>query len=251
MAPYSMVPLKIFCIACIFCQLGQLRAVAQEINVKRIELEHEKVSLVYDLQDTTRGRHYTINVYSSRDNFINPLKNISGDWGLEVPPGNNHKIVFNVKEEFGADFNEKLAFELRGKVYVPFIRLDGFNHFRKFTRLKHYEIHWSGGRPQNVLNLGLYKGEKKVHVFPGIANEGQYSLFFPASTKPGKNYHFRITDSKNKDEIVNTGSFAIRRKVPLIFKLIPAAAAGSLLYILLKPEQDCAGCIADFPPPKN
>jgi hypothetical protein len=242
-----MAPLKTFGIVFIFGLLGRLHTVAQELNVKRIELEHENVYLIYDLQDTTRGRYYTINVYSSMDNFINPLKSISGDWGLEVLPGNNRKLVINAKEEFGADLNEKLAFELRAKVYIPFIRLEGFNHFQKFKRVKHYDVHWTGGRSRNILNFELYKGEKKIHTFSGIANQGKYSLLFPANTKPGKNYHFRITDSKNKDEIVITRTFAIRRKVPLIFKAVPAVTAGVVLYILLKPEEDCPECLDDFP----
>lgn len=246
-----MVPLKIVTIAILFFLLAEFRAAAQEINIKRIELEHEKVYLIYDLQDTTRGRHYTVNLYSSKDNFINPLVNISGDWGLEVLPGNNRKIVINAKQEFGGDLNEKLAFELRGKVYIPFIRLDGFNAFQKFKRLKHYDLHWSGGRPQNILNFELYRGEKRVHTFSGIANEGKYSLLFPADTRPGKNYRFRITDSKNKDEIVNTSTFTIRRKIPLIYKAVPAVAAATALYLLVKPEEECPDCIPYFPETKK
>ena len=135
-----------------------ISAYSQEITIKRIELENENVYLHYSLQDTTLNRYYTINLYTSRDNFLNPLEKIKGDVGIEVPPGDDRKIKVNIKEEFGPEFEGKLAFELRARVYIPFIRITSFSEYKKFKRGKPYEIQWSGGRPQNVLNFDLYKG---------------------------------------------------------------------------------------------
>ncbi|MEX1240545.1 MAG: Ser-Thr-rich GPI-anchored membrane family protein [Cyclobacteriaceae bacterium] len=229
-----------------FALLLGASAYSQEITIKRIELEHEKVYLHYSLQDTTVNRYYTINLYTSRDNFLNPVQKIKGDVGIEVPPGNNRKIEVNVRDEFGPDFEGKLAFELRAKVYIPFIRITSFTEYKKFKRGKPYEIQWSGGRPQNVLNFDLFKGDQKVHTFPGIPNGGKYTMLFPMNTKPGDDYRFRISDSKNKDEVVNFGTFSIRRKVPLLFKVLPAAAIGGVSYILLQPEEECADCLPEF-----
>ncbi len=113
---------------------------AQDLTIKRIELENEKVMLYYDLIDTIQERVYAVNLYSSKDNFINPLKSVTGKWGLEVKPGLNNKIELNASEEFGADFEDKVAFELRAKVYIPFIRIEGFDNNPKFKRTKPYEI---------------------------------------------------------------------------------------------------------------
>jgi hypothetical protein len=129
--------------------------------------------------------------------------------------------------------------------------MEGFNDFKKFKRGKPYEIHWNGGRPQNVLNFELYNGEQKVHTFSGIANGGKYNLIFPMDTRPGNNYRFKISDSKNKDEVVNTGKFSITRKVPLLVKAIPVIALGGVIYILTKPKKECAGCLPDFDLPPN
>lgn len=219
----------------------------QDLSIKKIEVDGEKVYATYDLIDSTLERTYTINLYSSRDNFITPLKNIKGDWGLEVPTGSNKVIEWNAREELGADFNDKVSLELRAKVYVPFIRMDGFSDKQKFVRGRTYEILWRGGRPQNVLNFDLYKGETKVHTFSNIANEGKYSLIFPIRTKPGKDYHFRISDNKNRDEVVNTGTFRIAPKIPLAYKFIPVVGVGAVIYILKINQKDCDGCLPDFP----
>jgi hypothetical protein len=222
----------------------------QDMTVKRIELQDDNVLLFYELKDTTQRRVYTVNLYSSRDNFISPLQNVRGDVGLEVVPGGDRKIIMNAREEFGATFEGKVAFELRAKVYIPFVRMDKLNN--SYKRGKPYEIRWSGGRPQNVLNFDLFKGENKITSFSNIANAGKYNMVIPTDTKPGKNYRFRISDSKNKDEIVNTGSFTVSRKVPLLVKVVPVVLIGGGLYFALKPAPECEGCLTDFPAaPKN
>jgi len=246
-----MAPKKHVLLTSVLFVFAWINVTGQELNIKRIELEQSKVFLIYDLQDTTKNRHYTVNLYSSHDNFISPLQKLRGDFGLEVTPGNNRKIEVNLKEEFGLEFEGKLAFELRARVYLPFIRMDGFNEFKKFKRGKLYEIHWSGGRPQNVLNFELFRKDQKTHMFSGIPNGGKYNLVFPMDTKPGKNYRFRISDTKNKDEVVNTEEFTISRKTPLLMKAVPVLGVGALLYILFQPKEECEGCLPDWPNPEN
>ncbi len=221
--------------------------VGQDINIKKIELENDKVYLVYDLIDSTQDRVYTIRLYSSHDNFISPLQKATGDLGLEVRPGINRQIEINLMEEYSSDFEGKVAFELRANAYMPFIRLDHFNEYKKFKRGKPYEIHWYGGRPQNVLNFDLYKGDTKIQTFANIANRGSYVIIFPPDTKPGKNYWFKISDPHNRDEIVNTKVFAITSKIPLMYKIVPLVIVGTLAYFLLKPKEETTGYLPEFP----
>lgn len=217
---------------------------AQDINIRRVEIENDKVYLYYDLADTAKGRFYTVNLYSSRDNFINPLQRLKGDVGIEVVPGSARKIEINALEEFGAAFTGKVAFELRAKVFIPFIRMEGFVG-KKFKRGKPYEIHWTGGRPQNVLNFDLYRGEEKISTFPNIPNAGKYNLVFPTDTKTGSNYHFRVSDSKNRDEVINTSKFSVRRKIPLLYLILPAPVIGVAIFLAQPPEGEPD--IDDFP----
>jgi hypothetical protein len=78
----------------------------------------------------------------------------------------------------------------------------------------------------------LYKDGEKVTSFPNIANVGHYTLTIPSSVKPGKGYSFKITDTKNKDQIVNTSTFAVKRKIPLLLKAVPVVLVGGLVYWL-------------------
>lgn len=224
-----------------------IRIQAQVCTITRIERVADNVVLHYDLVDTIQNRSYTINLYSSVDNYTAPLQKVTGDVGLEIKPGANKKITWSAAEDLGAAFNGEVALEVRGKIYIPFVKLDGFNDYKKFKRNKTYKITWTGGRGNTVLNFDLYRGTKKVTSYPNIANVGYTNLKFE-NVKPGKNYWLKISDSKNKDDVVYSAPFKIRAKVPLLVKLIPIGAIGYLIYSL----SDDAGSddIVDPPTPK-
>jgi hypothetical protein len=208
-------------------------AQSQEFVIKKMDLTTEGMLLHYDLLDTTKARTYTINVYSSHDKYLNPLKHVSGDVGLEVRPGLNKKILWNVRAELGDNFKGSAELEVRGHVYIPFIRFDDFKEGQVIHRGRPTTITWTGGTRQNILNFVIYQGENRVDVIPNVANSGNYELTLPTSIKPGKGYYFLVSDSKNKDQVMKTATFEVRRKVPLGLKIIPAVLVGGAAILLL------------------
>lgn len=209
-------------------------AAAQEFSIKKIEVTAEQVIVHYDLIDTTRFRTYTIRVYSSSDKFLTPLKNVSGDVGFEVAPGTFKKIIWNSKSELGMSFIGGVELEVRGRVYIPFIRLSGFEDTKYRKRKEPFIVKWTGGTAQNILNFQLYnKDHKLVHTFPNAPNEHQYRLTIPTSVKPGKGYYFRISDSKNADQIIASPSFAVKPKYSMAIKSVPVIAVAGGLYFLI------------------
>jgi hypothetical protein len=228
--------MKITSIAFLFV-LTASTAFAQEFVLKDLEVAGDKLIIHYDLIDSMKDRFYTVSVFSSTDNFVNPIQKLQGDVGLEVPPGKNRKITWAAKEELGAAFNGKVSLEIRGRVFIPFVRFTGFSDYKTLKRTKPYVITWTGGTRQNILNFELYHGKEKLWVLPGVANTGNTKIVIPRSVKPGDDYFFRISDSKNKDEIVNTGTFSLRRKVPLLVKAASLAAIGTAAWLLFQPEE--------------
>ena len=216
--------------------IGYVTGNAQQFNIKKVELSADKIFVYYDLLDTVSNHTYTMNLFSSKDNFISPLQKVKGDIGLEVRPGANKKIEWSAKEELGVDFKEgNISLEVKGRLYIPFIRFDG--NYETFKRGKKYEITWTGGTQQNILNFDLYQGTKKITSFPNIANVGHYTLVIPNSIKPGKEFRFRISDTRNKDQIVNTKEFSIERRVPLVYKIVPPILVGVGAYLFIKSNQ--------------
>jgi len=197
--------LKIVCLL-IFALFG--KAYSQNFAIKRVEVSGGLVHIYYDIIDTVADHAYTVNVFSSKDNFISRLGKVTGDLGLEVRPGIDKKISWNVHDELSPAFEGTVSLEVRGSLYIPFIRLESLD--KKIRRAQPCQITWRGGTEQNILNFDLYQGDEKITGFPNIANVGYHTFTVPAFVKPGNDYYFKITDIKNKVQIANSTSFAIK-----------------------------------------
>ncbi len=220
---------------------------AQEFAIRKVEVAVDKVFIYYDLIDTVSHRTYTVNLYSSRDSYVTPLTKVGGDLGLEVKPGRNRKITWNAKEELGPDFEGKVGLEVKGKLYVPFIRFQGFKDHIVRKRGVPFDIVWAGGRANSLINFELLKDDKLVSVPLNnvAASIGKASVKIPKNIKPGDNYRFRIIDSKNKDDVVYTDAFRVKRKIPLLLQVVPLAVAGYVVYTLAKPGPEATPEIPD------
>lgn len=224
--------------------ISSIAVYSQQFTVKVIELAGNNIKIVYDLIDSTKSRVYTINLYSSLDSYVNPLQRVSGDIGLEVKPGTDKTILWNAKEELGASFHGEFDLEVRGKVYTPFIQFNDFKNGRTFRRGRASTITWSGGTRQNILNFSIYNGDEFLGSITNIANSGSTELVIPTNVPPGKGYHFIVSDTRNKDQMMKTSTFNVKRKHSLGAKLIPVLAliAVPVYFIFIDTEpEDVSG----------
>jgi len=222
----------------------------QEVDIVNVQLKGENIEISYNLLDERIDRSYTVNLYTSKDNFIQPMEEVEGDVGVDIPVGNNKKLIWYAKKELGDDFTGNLSLELKGNYYVPFITIDGISAGREFSRGKQHDIIWSGGRGDNILNFELYKGDDLVKSFEERPNNGNTTIQIPVKVKPGDNYRFRISDKRNRDDVVYTDFFTIKRNVPLSIQLGATAVVGVGLGFLIQfliPEPP----IADPPLPST
>jgi Ser-Thr-rich glycosyl-phosphatidyl-inositol-anchored membrane family len=192
---------------------------AQKAIIKNIELAGEKIIVHYDLEDSNPNNEYQINIFASKDKFSAPLTKVKGDVGPDVKPGMDRKVEWNLREEYGA-FKGKLSLEIRGKVFVPFVKLKNFDAAKVYKRGKNYDLTWRPGNT-NPIHIELYKGSQRVSGELNHPNNGAYSLTIGHRSKPGKDYRIKITDSKQTDEIIFSDYFKVSPKVPLLVKLLP------------------------------
>lgn len=227
---------------------------AQEVNITKVDIKGEQIELTYNLIDERIDRSYALNLYTSKDNFIQPMEQVSGDVGVDIPVGNNKKLIWEAEKELGDDFAGEISFEIKGNYYVPFINIEGITEGREFKRGKKYDIAWTGGRGDNVLKFELYKGENLINSFEERPNTGETSLAFPVRVKPGPGYTLKVSDVNNRDEVVFTEEFMIRRKIPFYAQIAGAAIIGAGIYILidaLTPEPEFQVPDAPLPPQNN
>lgn len=229
---------------------------AQDFRIKQVELAGDQLLIFYDLIDTTKNRLYAIHLYSSRDNYITPLTKVQGDITqgsvLAVEPGANKKITWNAKEELGADFEGSVGLEVRGRVYMPFIRLKGFEDYKSIKRGVPFTLTWSGGQTRNIITFDLYRGDTHTKWSEPVTNSGNNTFVIPTNIKPGKNYRFKISDSKNKEDVIYSSEFTIKRKVPLLYKIVPIVVIGGVVYYIIENQKPpVANEIPGAPCPDN
>ena len=198
----------------------------QEVQINKIELQAGDVIVSYELQDENPDRRYSIHLYSSQDNFIQPLEFVEGDIGIDIAVGGNKQVTWHAVDELGTDFTGDMSLELQGNIYTPFITLESFESYGTLKRGKPYNFTWAGGRGDNVLKFELYQGDTRITTFEERPNVGNTALIIPTDVKPGKGYRFRVSDIRNMDEIVYSGTFNVKRKIPLGVKLGLAAIVG-------------------------
>lgn len=209
----------------IFCFIS-IGLAAQNVIIKKVELAGEKIIVHYDLEDGNPNNEYKLDLYASRDNFTSPLTKVKGDVGPEVKPGTDRKIEWSIREEYGG-YKGRIALEIKGKVYVPFVKLQNFDTKKSYKRGQSYSLAWKPGNT-NPINIELYKGGQRISGEMNQPNNGGHTFFIPPKTKPGSDYRIKITDTRTPDEILYTSNFQVKPKVPLLVKILPVVAIGGV-----------------------
>ena len=229
-----------------FMLLTGSKLFAQEMVITNIELKGGDVHVTYSLIDSDVNRRYSVYLYTSRDNYLQPLNLVEGNIGVDQTVGSGKLVIWHAREEFGSAFKEDISLELKGNIYVPFINLVEFNEGQVIKRTTPYELTWAGGRGENVLTIELFKGDERMHIFgeePG--STGAATLVIPAKMKPGSDYRLKISDKSNRDEVIYSPQFEVKRKIPQVYRISGGVVLLGLAAIIL----DAVLPEPDIPPP--
>lgn len=204
--------------------MASLYGFGQTVTIKKVELAGEKIIVHYDLEDSNPGNEYKLDLFASKDNFASPLTKVKGEVGGEIKPGANKKIEWSIREEMGG-YKGRIALELRGKVYIPFVKLQNFDPKSSYKKGKSYSLNLKAGNT-NPIHVELYKGSQRISGEMNHPNNGAYTLTIPSTAKTGSDYRIKITDSKNSDELIYSPFFKVKPKLPLLLKVAPVLAVG-------------------------
>lgn len=203
---------------------------AQTVSIKNVELAGEKIIVHYDLEDGNPNNSYKLDLYASRDNYAAPLTKVKGDIGMEVKPGVDRKIEWSIREELGG-YKGRIALEIRGKVYIPFVKLQNFDTEKSYKRGKSYSMSWKPGST-NPINIELYKGGQRISGEMNQPNNGGHTFYIPSQAKKGNDYRIKVTDTKSSDDVLYTSEFKVKPKVPLLVKVLPVLVIGGVVAAL-------------------
>ena len=222
-------------IYCFICFLYALPVFSQQITNVRATADSATITILYDLVGTIEGQLFTVDLYSSHNEYESPLIYVSGEAGRNIKPGTDKKIVWEGKEL--NNFDGQLTFDVRAVLtFSPFL----MKAAPTYKRSNAYQLEWKGGIPAEGATLELYRNKQKISSIATSENTGTYLWKVPAKTKAGGSYQLKVSSTQKPDNTVLSNTFRIRRRTPLVLKALPFAVAGTALYILLRPgpEED-------------
>ncbi len=209
---------------------------AQQIENVRAEFDGEKVIIVYDLLAEQDDDRFSVQLFSSHDNFQNSLSLLIGDAGQVVQPGASRRITWDAKSSLPADFDDDVTFKVRASLTVALdhptrleVRPLDFAAYKRGGKLN---MEWNGGKESDSISIELFKGNKVIRKLAEVGNKHMFSWSIPGKLKPGNDYTIRISRLTNSDIQSVSQPFAIRPRMSLWVKLIPVAIVGGVVAIL-------------------
>ncbi len=161
------------------------------------------------------------------------MTRVSGDFGSEVTAGFDKKIVWDITKELGA-FKGDVSLELRGRVYVPFVKIKDINEGQVFKRGKNYPVNWTSGNLSGQINIELFnEAGERIWGENNVTNVGKFDWYIQGNIKKGHNYKLKFTNSKDRNDVVYSPAFAIKPKIPLLFKVAGIAVIAAAAELAL------------------
>lgn len=226
-----------------------LSAKGQELDSVSMHFENGKVVVEYDFTEGEQDQPYELYLYGSHDNFKSPLQLTTGDVGKNIYPGSHKVIYWDAQKELGV-FQGQISLKVKGSKYVPFVNFNPLEDKLKIVRGTSFNIQWEPMNKDKKVLVKILKNDVPVSTPKIIDNTGHYTWQVPKKSKPGNGYRVQILNTNNLLKEEKSNEFAVRRKIPMAIKIVPAAlllGAG----ILLLGHQDDSGIPNPPPAPSN
>lgn len=213
--------------------LVQTFGYAQKVENISFAMDGDLVRITYTLIGDFPEQTFEVKIYTSVDNFKNPLEQVKGDVNMKnITPGKK-EVVWDAKKEYKL-FEGEISFKIIATV-VSNYWITAPTKGEILKKGKHYEITWEGFKPGTAVKITLYYPNGKMEELTSGVTGKSYS--WKVSGSPSKGVFVRVSDANNKDAFAKSGTFTIKRKVPLVAQVGAAAlVTGGILFYILKPE---------------
>jgi hypothetical protein len=194
----------------------------QRITNVQAQMVGDYVSIQYDLAGEIPGQVFEVALYSSHNDFTQPLKQVRGAVGPDITPGRQKAIEWGAQKEL-TRFTGEVSFEVRANLTYSPIAIQNPQIESVFRRGHAYKLQWKGGLAGEKLRLELIRDGFPNQVIDNVVNTGNYTWRVAEETPIAENYRLKITAQSNN--VLNTKTsdlFAIKRRIPLVAKFIPA-----------------------------
>lgn len=205
---------------------------AQEFQLLNISQDDPgKISLSFKINTKYAKERYSVQVFSSHDNYQSPLQYVTGDTGGEIESSNKtYSVVWDAKKEL-VTYNGQVQLELRGEViYVP---IHSEDIALKAKHNKNSTLNWTGGNSDDQVKIDLIRNSVLVKQITSTSNSGSYNWTVNSDISKGTGYQLRLTNLGNQGETYETTPFKVSGKTSPLVWILPIAAGGAVAAVLV------------------
>ena len=204
---------------------------AQEFRVLNISQDNGKVNISFKITPKYAMERYTVEVFSSHDNYQTPLQYVTGDIEGEIESSDQtYQVVGDARKEL-VTYTGQVQLELKGEVtYLP---IHPGKDQVKAKQKKTSTLKWTGGNTSDQVKIELLRNG---NVFAEIArtnNSGSYDWAVTREVAKGKGYQLRFTNLNNEGELYETAPFKVGGKLNLVVVGVPVVAGIVAVIVLL------------------
>ena len=202
----------------------------QSVGNVHAAFQNGKVTVTYGISGGNEKQTYNVALYSSYDNFAQPLVSVTGDVGNNKTGGPAKSIVWDATTDLG-EYKGPLTFRV---VAVPLAMPYSFIQpamASSYRRGKQAEIRWEGGLASDDITIELLKEGTVLRQLSGTKNSGAQNWAVPKDMQKGPGYSLRLKSSTGQS--ITSNVFSIKSKVPLALKVAPLLVVGGLVAVLV------------------
>lgn len=192
--------------------LFSFHAEAQRVDNVKASISGDIIIVSYDLIADT-DESFNVNLYSSKDNFEQPLTLVTGDVGVNIKSGKGKRIEWLAKNEL-LDYKGNLIFEVRAFLPEPAFDPLEFVNFdlKEIKSGKSYRLQWEGGKEDEKIDLILFEDGNEKYKIATVNNDGRYLWKIPKGNK-SSTYQIQL---RAETGIVASNSFQIKKGFPTL-----------------------------------
>jgi hypothetical protein len=207
---------------------------SQKIEDISFAMDGEKVKIFYTLKGDYSDQTFEVKIFTSVDGFKNPLELITGDVNRKnITPGKK-EALWDAKKEYKL-FEGDISFKIVATVISNYW-ISAPTKGETIKRGRHYEITWEGFKPNANVKITIHYPNGKLEEL--VSSTSGKSYTWKVRSKASKDVIIRVTDLNNSSAQAKSGTFTIKRKMPVIAQVgIAAAITGGIILYIIWPEK--------------
>ena len=204
---------------------------AQTLENINASFDGERVTVSYILSYAEVNQKFKIDLYSSHDNYSQPIT-VTGDAGENVLPGRTKLVIWDAKGTLPSEFDGDIRIKIKAtKMAAPKLSFEPLA-LKTYKKGRTISMKWTGGYSSDKITIELQKNKMTdLRVAELIDNSGTYEWKMPKSVK-GKNYQLILTNASNTAEPATSSEFRVKPRTPLLVKILPVLIAGGVAVLL-------------------